>query len=866
MNAVLLERTAFEIHRASEYFNSRELQAATGQPDHFFERVVLKELLDNALDAAETVGIPPRVGIAVEHDTDYLTLSVEDNGPGLPPGLLGKILDFNTRTSDKAAYRSPTRGAQGNALKTVIGIAYVREGSIVIESMGIRHDIHPNVTPAGTVEIGHERTKSPLVLGTRVTVKLRKPRIQIHHLDFAGWATGYELLNPHAQVKIRVFKQGDLASLIGHSETLGFYFEEECREFGKFRSNEPTSAHWYDFNDFQRLAYLSGTQTGIGIRDFVRQFRGLVGTAKLKAVCEGLGGALAGIVKDEPLMKELLNRMKAESRPLKPALLGVLGEDHMVRAAGLGLDRWWYKRAVGDDPMTPFVFEILVGLTPEHRNLSVHGINNSVSFEDPLRGADLEIDGDTVKGIDGALARCALGSQGHVLATHLVCPRLEFLDRGKTRLSVPEAMRGAINGAVDSALKALIKERIQRERDYSRASRRAMRQAVEFRKEATATVATMREMVFEVLPQAIEKGTGGRLPISARSLFYQVRPLLQAHTQNELDYGYFSQSLLPEYQRLHGAIPPLYYDPRGWLYEPHTGREVKLGTREVEDYSLPPHRYDKILFVEKKGLWPVLREARLAERYDMAVIASEGYASTAARALLARAQTRGDCRLFVLHDADPDGYNIARTLGEETQRMPGHSIEVVDLGLTVEEAQAMGLQSETFTRRKDLPHGLELTPAARQWFVGNKVGVGKHTQWECRRTELNAMSSQQLVDHVEDGLRRAGATRKVIAPEDKIRSEAERAARAKIAQAAGAIIWSILGLGGITEQVADEFLGTLDAPDYLGLVDRAIHENRTLTWDRAAVHLGERIVERDEARLCGQIREAVLERVRKRGI
>jgi len=54
-----MERTIFETPRAAEYFDARELQAQTGQPRYEFATVVLKELVDNALDAAETAGVAP---------------------------------------------------------------------------------------------------------------------------------------------------------------------------------------------------------------------------------------------------------------------------------------------------------------------------------------------------------------------------------------------------------------------------------------------------------------------------------------------------------------------------------------------------------------------------------------------------------------------------------------------------------------------------------------------------------------------------------------------------------------------------------------------------------------------------------------
>jgi len=49
---------------------------------------------------------------------------------------------------------------------------------------------------------------------------------------------------------------------------------------------------------------------------------------------------------------------------------------------------------------------------------------------------------------------------------------------------------------------------------------------------------------------------------------------------------------------------------------------VQLGTRDVEAYRLPPWCLNKVLYVEKKGLLPVLQAAQIAERYDMAIVAA----------------------------------------------------------------------------------------------------------------------------------------------------------------------------------------------------------------------------------------------------
>jgi DNA topoisomerase VI subunit B len=76
-------------------------------------------LVSNALDAAEAAGLPPRVSVRVDQTAGGDRFSVADAGPGIPWAVVESSLDYTTRTTDKAYYVSPTRGRQGNALKTL---------------------------------------------------------------------------------------------------------------------------------------------------------------------------------------------------------------------------------------------------------------------------------------------------------------------------------------------------------------------------------------------------------------------------------------------------------------------------------------------------------------------------------------------------------------------------------------------------------------------------------------------------------------------------------------------------------------------------------------------------------------------------
>ena len=98
-----LDRQTFEVSRQAEYLDPRELQTMTGQPRARFPDVVLKELLDNALDAAETEGVPPRLSVVLRRRGRLMIVAVRDNGGGIPAETVGKALDFRVRVSDKAA-------------------------------------------------------------------------------------------------------------------------------------------------------------------------------------------------------------------------------------------------------------------------------------------------------------------------------------------------------------------------------------------------------------------------------------------------------------------------------------------------------------------------------------------------------------------------------------------------------------------------------------------------------------------------------------------------------------------------------------------------------------------------------------------
>ena len=161
---------------------------------------------------------------------------------------------------------------------------------------------------------------------------------------------------------------------------------------------------------------------------------------------------------------------------------------------------------------------------------------------------------------------------------------------------------------------------------------------------------SIKDAAWQVMEQAYDKASTGRtLPANARQIMYAARgDILRLTGKDKLSDVYFTQTLLPDYVAEHKLEEgwDVVYDARGSLIEPHTEREIRLGTIEVRDYldARPPldpvikvgggsrsyptmgpeNRYRNVLYIEKEGFAPLLSAARIAERFDIAIMSNKG--------------------------------------------------------------------------------------------------------------------------------------------------------------------------------------------------------------------------------------------------
>jgi hypothetical protein len=301
---------------------------------------------------------------------------------------------------------------------------------------------------------------------------------------------------------------------------------------------------------------------------------------------------------------------------------------------------------------------------------------------------------------------------------------------------------------------------------------------------------TQREAAWEVMEEAYRRASGnGTLPALARQIFYQARPKIMALTEDkELAYGYFSQTLLPEYIEEHGVQWRVVYDARGHFEEPHTHRRIGCGTIEVGNYLHkmkepllveaefcdanidvigPDGNLSAVLFCEKEGFNPLFRAVNLANRFDLMIVSTKGVSVTAARQLIDAICGDHDLPLFVLHDFDVAGFLIFGTLQRDTRRYQfANVVKVIDLGLRLADIAELEREPAAACRTS--------TSILREQLAENGATAAEIDILINERVELNAKTSDALIEMTERKLKDYGL-KKVIPPNDDLLAETYRA-------------------------------------------------------------------------------------------
>ena len=362
---------------------------------------------------------------------------------------------------------------------------------------------------------------------------------------------------------------------------------------------------------------------------------------------------------------------------------------------------------------------------------------------------------------------------------------------------------------------------------------------------------SVKEAAFDVMEKAYtDASDNGVLPANARQIMYAARPdILRITGRDSFDDAYFTQQLLPGFVDLYPEVCAdwdVVYDARGSFIEPHTDREVAIGTLEVRNYLQhrgvkktelgglreepqfptygPENRYRAILFIEKEGFDPLLRAAQIAQRFDIAMMSTKGMSTTAARQLLDQLSPRVE-QILVLHDFDVSGFTIFGTLASDSRRYQfRNKVRIVDIGLRLADVEALDLQSE--------PVSVSGKWASRAETLAQYGATGEEIAFlRDQRVELNAMTSRQFVDHLEAKFAEHGVTK--VLPEEKV---LEGHARYLLE-----VLIANQELAKVMPEVRKQAAAQQLPADLRKLVAKQFEKTPAWAWDRAVVDLVKRL-------------------------
>jgi DNA topoisomerase VI subunit B len=449
-----LTRVAFRVSRLMEFCTKRELQNQTGHSVDDWPLVVLKELMDNALDDAEETEVAPVISITVKPKS----ITIQDNGGGIDAETIKSILDYSIRVSSREAYVSPTRGAQGNALKTILAMGYVLDrerddgtnaeavGITIIETRGVEHRIEFRVDHVtNEPKITHTTKPSSINVGTKITIKWSAVWEEWGRDKFVKLAKSYCWFNPHLTLR-GSWCGTEFVNVAATNPT-----------WKKWGPRNPTSAHWYDSARLQRyLAAHVSRDRDLGrhrtVREFIAEFRGLSGTAVQRKVLEEVGCSHQSLAQffgvDQVNRKgiaKLLASMRKHTKPVAAKHLGIIGADHLKEcflAAGGNADTFKYQQRKGvTDEGIPYIVEFAFGLHQSGLTQGaaiprkfISGANWSVGISNPFRAF-----GSTGEGLESTLAKVRANASSPVIcALHLASAYVQYADRGKSSIIVTD--------------------------------------------------------------------------------------------------------------------------------------------------------------------------------------------------------------------------------------------------------------------------------------------------------------------------------------------------------------------------------------------------------------------------------------------
>jgi len=711
----VIEKEITKTSMLVNYFTEDGLIKNTGISKEYWDFVIFKELVDNALDAIEPVADK---NVYINIDTKDKRLQIFDNGKGISIETINDIYDFSYFVSKNRDYITPSRGKQGNGLKTIISICYLMgyrllwhtsEGS-VIENIIDDTEIQDGRVLFQTIQHGNSMCKG---------------------IEIAGYKN---VNNP--------VKEKNIQKFFMCNQDVSFYYTYDNilnvlnAKLSAVNRSGNTSISFYDIKAFKD--YILKTQDGnITYKKFLKMFGSRVSDASsIKGKIKDIDFDSNEFVEDFIKLKSLQNSKKYTI--LKSHMIGLkysLNTEILMQSD---------KNTNEIKTYVPCIIEFDVEKVDLKNDKRYYAectcfINNTISYDDSWSIVFDEGFYDlgmrtchSSKNLAGLLENY----NDYRFVFHFISPYFIFKDAGKTEIDITSI----ITDLAKELRKALVKEK----KRYD--------SSIEKPIQNTDLLRPYMDDAFSLA------STNGKYAITARQMWYKIREISGAPDEA---YTAFTQTVLTEWINNH----PEYEDKinfanRGVFYI--GDKQDGLGTANVrnfinnigkasntfncyggvsdnvyiDDNFNVEYKYDKVLYIEKTGFDDIFKAEKIGEKYHMIIVSGQGFATRAAKTILYALQNKG-LKLYCMHDLDISGVNIFKSFQTTNDKFE-HPIDIEDLGITIEDVYRYNIQPEQVEKGKsDRDKLLSMSDEYRSFFDGVT---------HYNRVELNAFTTEQILE------------------------------------------------------------------------------------------------------------------------
>lgn len=710
---------AYKTSIKADYFTKDELVKRVGLPEGYWNDIIMKELIDNALDSIEPLK-EKRVDIIRKADS----LCIFDNGEGISVDTVKDIYDFNYYVSKNRHYVTASRGKQGNGLKTIIGICFIQKWRLLWHTNAgviLEATIDAEYVKDGIIEVEFKESGTTAYRGVEIAGFPMRSKF-----DLEDYIYRYRVCNPDVTF------------------TLDYYGCISCEPAMKdpVDKSKNISISFYDYDTFKR--FIRDTQDG---NKTYKQFLGEVFGTRIKNESR-IKGKIKDISFDSEEFIEDFLHLKEQQQAKRYTLLKnqMIGLDNVINTNIVIEDE---KSNLGlNDRIIPCIVEFSVQKKSYKSDAGNRWvdikcyINNSITYKN---GGSICFNGKVFKiGNQSVAARdlwsLLSGYKNFSFVLHVISPYLKFLDAGKTEIDT--------SNFIDELLEKLNKAISKENRAFGSENKKP----------------NNREIMRKYMTEAFNKASNnGRYAITARQIWYKLREIAPFE-ETKHTYADFTQEILTEWIEDNSQYEDkINFSDRGNFYV--NGMQKGLGTANVrkfvdrlgtasntfecyggitntmhiEDQFDLEYKYDKVLYIEKTGFDAIFQSENIGEKYNMMIVSGQGFSTRAAKTLLHEVHKRG-LKLYCLHDLDVSGVFIYNSFGNANAKFK-HEIPIIDLGITIKDVEHYGIRPELIEIKKEDANKLKTLPLEYQMFFNAN---GKH-----RRVELNAFTTEQMLEILE---------------------------------------------------------------------------------------------------------------------